>query len=87
MIVDNIDILDTDAAKKLNSHIERLEGLETEKKEVSDLIKDEYLVAKGDGFDPKVMKLIIKLRKRSADDIQEEETMIELYRTALGMRS
>lgn len=83
--MDNSSVLDSDAAKKLNTHIERIEELETEKKETSDLIKDEYLVAKGEGFDPKVMRLIVKLRKRSADDIQEEEAMVELYRSALGM--
>jgi uncharacterized protein (UPF0335 family) len=83
--MDNSAVLDTDAAKKLNAHIERIEELEGEKKEISDLIKDEYLVAKGEGFDPKIMKVIIKLRKKSADDIQEEEQMVELYRSALGM--
>ena len=83
--MDNSAVLDTDAAKRLNAHIERIEELETEKKETSDLIKDEYTVAKGEGFDPKVMKLIIKLRKRSADELQEEEAMVELYRSALGM--
>jgi uncharacterized protein (UPF0335 family) len=84
--MDNSAVLDTDAAKKLNAHIERIEELEGEKKEISDLIKDEYLVAKGEGFDPKIMKVIIKLRKKSADDIQEEEQMVDLYRSALGMQ-
>lgn len=78
-------VLDTDSAKRLNAFIEKIEGLEDEKKQTADLIKDEYLVAKGAGFDPKVMKSIIKLRKKSADEIQEEEQMIDLYRSALGM--
>jgi uncharacterized protein (UPF0335 family) len=72
-------------AKRLTAHIERIEEFEREKKETSDLIKDEYLVAKGEGYDPKIMKQIVKLRKRSADEIQEEEAMVELYRSALGM--
>lgn len=83
--MDTSAVLDTDAAKRLNTHIERIEELETEKKEVADLIKDEYTCAKGEGYDTKIMKLIIKLRKRSADDIEEEETILDLYRSALGM--
>lgn len=79
------DIFDTDTSKRLMGHIERIESLEEEKKQTTDLIKDEYTVAKGEGFDPKIMKVIIKLRKRSADDIQEEEALVEAYRSALGM--
>lgn len=83
--MDNSGVLDTDSAKRLNAFIEKIEGLEDEKKQFADLIKDEYLVAKGAGFDPKVMKAILKLRKKSADEIQEEEQMLDLYRSALGM--
>lgn len=78
-------MFDTTTAQRLNQHIERIEQLEIEKKEVSDLIKDEYVVSKGEGFDPKIMKVIVKLRKKSADDIQEEEALLEAYRSALGM--
>lgn len=78
-------VIDTDSAKRLTAHIEHIEELEIEKKQTSDLIKDEYAVAKGQGFDPKIMRQIVKLRKRSADEIQEEEAMVELYRSALGM--
>lgn len=83
--LDTNAVLDTDAAKRLNQHIEHIEELEAEKKTTADLIKDEYAVAKGEGFDPKIMKTIIKLRKKSAEDIQEEEMLVELYRSALGM--
>lgn len=83
--MDNSGVLDSDSAKRLNAFIEKIEGLEEEKKQSADLIKDEYLVAKGAGFDPKVMRAILKLRKKSADEIQEEEQMLDLYRSALGM--
>jgi uncharacterized protein (UPF0335 family) len=83
--LDTSAVIDTDTAQKLTAHIERIEGYEIEKKQAADLIKDEYAIAKGTGFDPKIMKHIIKMRKRSADDIQEEEALIEMYRGALGM--
>lgn len=83
--MDNSAVIDTDTAKKLTAHIERIEGYEDEKKQVADLIKDEFAIAKGEGFETKIMKHIIKMRKRSADEIQEEEALIEMYRSALGM--
>ena len=83
--MENSAVIDTDSAQRLTAHIEHIEELELEKKQTSDLIKDEYTVAKGEGFDAKIMKQIVKLRKRSADEIQEEEALVELYRSALGM--
>jgi len=85
MSVSDSGILDTDTARKLVSYIERIERMVEEKTEIADDIKNEFLAAKGEGFDPKIMKAILKLRKRSADDIQEEEALLEAYRAALGM--
>lgn len=82
--VDN-GLLDTDSARKLVAYIERIERMDEEKASIGEDIKNEFLAAKGDGFDTKIMKTIIKLRKRSADDIQEEEALLEAYRSALGM--
>ncbi len=78
-------VIDTDSAKRLVAHIERIESLEDEKKTVVDLVKDEFTVAKSAGFDVKVMKVILKLRKRSSDEIQEEENLVQVYRACLGM--
>ncbi len=78
-------VIDTDSAKRLVSHIEKIESLEDERKTVSELIKDEFAIAKSAGFDVPAMKAILKLRKRSSDDIEEEEALISTYRAALGM--
>lgn len=78
-------VLDTDSAKKLVAYIERIERMEEEKTGIGQDIKSEFDAAKSDGFDPKIMKQILRLRKRSADDIQEEEALLECYRSALGM--
>lgn len=76
---------DPDTVNRLKLHIDKIERMEQEKKEISELIKDEFTVAKGAGFDPKVMKIILKLRQRDDDEIQEEEALVETYRAALGM--
>jgi uncharacterized protein (UPF0335 family) len=77
--------MEPDAVKKLIYHIERIETLDNERSQTSDLIKDEFAVAKAEGFDPKIMKVVLKLRKRDTDDIEEETTLIDVYRAALGM--
>lgn len=77
--------MDPATVQRLTSHIEKIERMEGEKKEVSENIKDEFAVAKSAGFDPKVMKIILKLRLRDDDDIQEEEALLDTYRNALGM--
>jgi uncharacterized protein (UPF0335 family) len=78
-------VIDTDSAKHLVAYIERIERLQEEKKTLAEDIKAEFAAAKGQGFEPKAMKVILKLRTRSADDIQEEENVIDMYRKALGM--
>jgi uncharacterized protein (UPF0335 family) len=73
------------AADELRQFIERYEQLDSEKKDVSEQQKELMAEAKGRGYDTKVMRKVIALRKRSADDIAEEESILELYKSALGM--
>lgn len=75
----------TVAAGQLRAFIERIERLEEEKKTISDDIKDVYAEAKGNGFDTKAMRTIIRLRKKDQAEREEEEAMLDLYLSALGM--
>ena len=72
-------------AEELRQFIERYEQLEAEKKDVAEQQKELMAEAKGRGYDTKVMKIVIARRKRRADDLAEEETILELYTNALGM--
>lgn len=72
-------------ADELRQFIERYEELEAEKKSVTENQKELMQEAKGRGYDTKVMKKLIALRKRSADSIAEEEAVLEMYKAALGM--
>lgn len=69
----------------MNSLIERIERLEEEKKGISSDIRDIYAEAKGVGFDVKIMKAIIKLRKMNQADRDEQEFLLETYRKALNV--
>jgi len=73
------------AKGQLKAIIERIERLEEEKKTISDDIKDVYGEAKGNGFDVKALRTIVRLRKQDADERQEQETILETYMQALGM--
>lgn len=73
------------AAAQLRSIIERVERLEEEKKGLADDIRDIFAEAKGQGFDIKIIRQIIKLRKMDQSDRQEQETLLDLYKAALGM--
>jgi len=73
------------AKDRLRSFVERIERLEEEKKALSDDIKEVYAEAKGEGFDVKIMRQIVRLRKMDKADYQEAEAMLELYKRALGM--
>ncbi len=73
------------AADRLRSFIERIERLEEEKKGIQDDIKDIYAEAKGTGFDTKIMRQIIRIRKMEANDRQEMEALLDLYKSALGI--
>ncbi|GAA0309037.1 DUF2312 domain-containing protein [Rhodovulum strictum] len=72
-------------AEELRQFIERYERLEAEKKDIADQLKEVMAEAKGRGYDTKVLRKIIALRKRDRDEIAEEEAMLELYKQALGM--
>lgn len=75
----------TVAAQELRQFIERYERLEAEKKDIADAQKEVMAEAKGRGYDTKVMRKVIAMRKRDAQDLAEEEAVLELYRSALGM--
>ena len=72
-------------ADELRQFIERFERLEAEKKDIADQQKEVMAEAKGRGYDTKVMRKLIALRKRDRDEIAEEEAVLELYKEALGM--
>ncbi|MSP48098.1 MAG: DUF2312 domain-containing protein [Alphaproteobacteria bacterium] len=70
---------------RLKSFIERIERLEEEKAALAADIKDVFAEAKGSGFDTKIMRQILKLRKLDSADLEEQETLLDLYKRALGM--
>jgi uncharacterized protein (UPF0335 family) len=73
------------ASERLQSFIDRVERLEEEKKNLMDDIKDVFAEAKATGFDVKIMRQVLKLRKLDKADRQEQEHLLELYKRALGM--
>lgn len=75
----------TFAKDQLRSLVERIERLEEEKKATSDDIKDVYGEAKGNGFDVKALRAIVRLRKQDANERAEHEAILETYMHALGM--
>lgn len=73
------------SADRLRSLIERIERLEEERKALSSDIKDIYSEAKSAGFDVKVMRALIRIRKQEPAEVEEQETLLDVYRRALGM--
>jgi uncharacterized protein (UPF0335 family) len=73
------------AVERLRSLVERVERLEEEKKALGSDIKDIYAEAKSAGFDTKVLRELIKIRKREPAEVEEQEALIDVYRRALGM--
>lgn len=73
------------AAGELRQFVERIEHLEGEKKDIADQVKEVFAEAKARGYDTKAMRKVIALRKRDKDDVAEEEAVIEIYKSALGM--
>jgi uncharacterized protein (UPF0335 family) len=73
------------AVAQLRSIVERIERLEEEKKAIADDIKDVYGEAKANGYDTKALRKIVALRKKDANEREEEEAILELYKNALGM--
>lgn len=70
---------------RLRLLIERIERLEEEKKGIADDIRDVYGEAKAVGYDPKVMRQVVRLRKMKPDDRSEMETILDVYKAALGL--
>lgn len=75
----------TESDDRLRLLIERIENLEVEKKAISDDIKDVYSEAGSVGYDKKILRQVIKLRKMRSDERQEMEAVLEAYMNALGM--
>ena len=73
------------AAGQLRSLIERIERLEEEKAALTSDIREVYAEAKGSGFDSKVMRQIVRLRKMDSADRQEQEALLDVYRRAIGL--
>ncbi len=73
------------AEDRLRSLVERIERLEEERKSLSSDIKDIYAEAKSAGFDVKVLRQLIRIRREEPADVEEQETLLDLYRRALGM--
>ena len=73
------------AKDQLKSIIERIERLEEEKKAIADDIRDVYAESKGNGYDVKALRAIVRMRKQDPNERLEEETILETYMQALGM--
>ena len=73
------------AADRLRSLIERIERLEEERKALGSDIRDIFAEAKSAGFDVKVMRQLIRIRKQEPKDVEEQESLLDVYRRALGM--
>ncbi len=73
------------AKDHLKAFVERIERLEEEKKALADDIRDVYAEAKGDGFDIKALRTIVRLRKQDVEERREQEAILETYMHALGM--
>jgi uncharacterized protein (UPF0335 family) len=78
------DVLNVTAQGQLKSIIERIERLEQEKSEIAEQIKEVFAEAKGNGFDVKVLRKVVRLRKQDRAKRQEEEAILDLYLSALG---
>jgi len=73
------------AGDRLKSFVERIERLEEERRTLSADIKEVYAEAKGTGFDTKIMRQVIRLRRMDKDDLDEQESLLDVYKRALGM--
>ena len=73
------------AKDQLKAFVERIERLEEEKKATADDIRDVYAEAKGNGFDIKALRVIVRMRKQDVDERKEHEAILETYLHALGM--
>ncbi|HVY51192.1 MAG TPA: DUF2312 domain-containing protein [Devosia sp.] len=76
---------DSVAQDQIRAFVERIERMEEEKRAIAEDIKEIYAEAKGNGFDTKVLRQIVRIRKQDAAERAEQEALLELYMTALGM--
>ena len=76
---------DSATAKQLRSYIERIERVEEDRAALGEDLKDLFAAAKGEGFDVPTMKTILRLRKKDRQEIEEQESLLDLYKSALGM--
>ncbi|MDQ3483703.1 MAG: DUF2312 domain-containing protein [Pseudomonadota bacterium] len=74
----------TVAADQLRLFIERIERLEEEKKAIADDVRDVYGEAKANGYDPKIMRMVVRLRKMESHTRQEQDAILDTYRSAIG---
>lgn len=79
------DTVTTVAGQELRAFVERIERLDAEKKDIAEAQKEVMAEAKGRGYDTKVLRKIIAIRKRDANDLAEEEAVLDMYKAALGM--
>jgi uncharacterized protein (UPF0335 family) len=75
------------AQDQLRAFVERIERMEEEKRAIADDIKEIYAEAKGNGFDTKVLRQVIRIRKQDHSERLEQEAILELYMAALGMQA
>lgn len=80
----NVDVLTATAQSRLKSFLERIERLEEEKATLTQDLKEVFLEAKGEGFDTKILRKVVALRKKDKAARQEEEALIDLYLSAIG---
>ncbi len=73
------------AKEQLTAFVERIERLEEEKKAIADDIRDVFAEAKGNGYDVKALRAVIRIRKQDKDERAEQEAILETYLHALGM--
>ena len=83
----HLSVVETDPlpGDEIRQFIERYESLDAQKKDLADEMKEVMAEAKGRGYDTKVLRKIIAIRKRDKDDLAEEEAILDLYKQALGM--
>jgi uncharacterized protein (UPF0335 family) len=80
----NIEVLNATAQGQLKSIVERIERLEIEKGEIAEQIKEVFAEAKGNGFDVKILRKVVRIRKQDRAQRQEEEAILDLYLSAIG---
>ena len=80
-----MDVTPTQGADQLRQYIERIERLEEEKRALMADIRDVYAEAKATGFDPKIMRQLVKMRAMDRDLLHEQDELLQTYRTAVGL--